>query len=137
MRLNPAAWVVPLVAVVLVVATIAADAAARLFQTGDLIAATLVAASTAASGWSRAWLLTMRGVFRRTPEAYARLRSELLATGESKLAEGAPRPFPRTAPASPTARGPRSKVTVRRLLLGRPVAASCPSRSRSRRWSSR
>lgn len=117
-RLNPAAWVVPLVAGVLVVAAIAADAAARLFQAGDLVTATLVASSTAA-GLVGAWLITMRGVFRRTPEAYARLRNELISTGEAKLPKERLDRFREQLRAADRAR-PSSRVTVRRLLFGRP-----------------
>lgn len=117
-RLNPAAWVVPLVAIVVVCAAIASDAAARLFQSGDLVAATVVAAGTAAA-LVTSWMVTMRGVFRRTPEAYARLRDELLATGDAKLPKERLDRFRERLLAADRAR-PSSKVTVRRLLFGRP-----------------
>lgn len=117
-RLNPAAWVVPLVAVVVVGSAVAADAAARLFQAGDLVPAVLVTACTA-TALVTVWLVTMRGVFRRTPEAYARLRDELLATGDAKLPRERLDRFRERLLAADRAR-PSSKVTVRRLLLGRP-----------------
>lgn len=117
-RLNPAAWVVPLVAAVVVGAAIASDAAARLFQAGDLVGASLVAAGTAAA-LVTGWLLAMRGVFRRTPEAYARLRDDLIATGESKLPRERLDQYRERLLAADRAR-PSRKVTVRRLLLGRP-----------------
>ena len=117
-RLNPAAWVVPLAAAVIVGAAIAADAAARLFQEGDLVTAALVAAGTA-TGLVCGWLVTMRGVFRRTPEAYARLRNDLLAVGDSKLTREQLDRYRDRLQAADRAR-PSRKVTVRRLLVGRP-----------------
>lgn len=117
-RLNPAAWVVPLDALIVVGAAIAADAAARLFQDGELVGALLVTAGTAAA-LVCGWLVTVRGVFRRTPEAYARLRSDLLAVGETRLTRERLDAFRERLAAADRAR-PSRKATVRRLLLGRP-----------------
>jgi hypothetical protein len=61
----------------------------------------------------------MRGVFRRTPEAYARLRTDLLAVGDAKLTREQLDRFRERLQIADRAR-PSRRVTVRRLLIGRP-----------------
>lgn len=117
-RLNPGAWVVPVVAAALVVAVIACDAAARSFHDGDVVGAVVVASATAA-GLAGIWLVAVRGVFRRTPQAYVRMRSELRRIGEARVPRERLDQLRERLAAADRAR-PSAKVTVRRLLLGQP-----------------
>ena len=118
-RLNPAAWVVPVAVAAVVGVVIGSDAVVRLVGDGQPLPAIVLALELVAVG-TAAWLAVVRGVLRRTPDLYARLRDELLAhEPDSKLKRDELAAFRARLAAADRAR-PSSKVTARRLLLGRP-----------------
>ncbi len=66
------------------------------------------------------WLAVVRGVLRRTPDLYGRLRDDLRKLdADAKLSRGELDALRARLVAADRAR-PSSRVTVRRLLLGRP-----------------
>lgn len=119
LRLNPAAWAVTLVASAIVGLLIGVARVSDLLREGEALPAIVVALELM-TAITLVWLLVVRGVLRRTPSLYARLLDDLRKLEpEGKLTRSELDGLRARLVAADRAR-PSSRVTVRRLILGRP-----------------
>ncbi len=119
LRLNPAAWTVPLAAVAFVGVFIGIARANQLLAAGEVLEGVVVALELVLVV-VLVWMLVVRGVLRRTPDLYGRLRDDLLKLDpEGRLTRADLDALRSRLVAADKAR-PSSRVTVRRLILGRP-----------------
>lgn len=126
LRLNPAAWTFPLLAAALVGLLLGVARAAELLANGETLPGIVVAFELLV-GLLAVWVLVTRGVLRRTPDLYARLREDLgKLDPEGKLSRAELEGLRARLVAADKAR-PSSRVTVRRLLLGRPYRLLPPA----------
>ena len=119
LRLNPAAWTVPLAAVAGVGVFVGIGRVIELLELGETLPAVVIALELVVVIVG-VWLAVIRGVLRRTPDLYGRLRDDLRKVDpEAKLSRAELDALRTRLVAADRAR-PSSRVTVRRLLLGRP-----------------
>ena len=119
LRLNPAAWTVPLAAFAIVGLLVGIARANELLAAGEILAGVVVALELML-GTVLVWVLVVRGVLRRTPDLYGRLRDDLgKLDPEGRLTRAELDTLRSRLVAADKAR-PSSRVTVRRLVLGRP-----------------
>ncbi len=119
LRLNPAAWTVPLAAIAGVGVLVGIGRVIQLLDEGETLPAVVVALELVVVIVG-VWLAVTRGVLRRSPDLYARLRDDLRKLDpDGKLSRTDLDAMRARLVAADRAR-PSSRVTVRRLLLGRP-----------------
>jgi hypothetical protein len=119
LRLNPAAWTVPLAAVAAVGVLVGIARVSELLTLGEPLQAIVVGLELAVV-ITGVWLAVTRGVLRRSPDLYARLRDDLRKLDpDAKLSRADLDALRARLVAADRAR-PSSRVTVRRLVLGRP-----------------